>query len=302
MHRRYTSEQRYLHGGSIDLRNRFERNLRIIGWSDQTEEAWCTCGANAWVLRDLETPGRYKVAANSCHHRWCPRCSRLRAAKIRSNLNPHLDGKTLRMVTLTLVSTTEPLAELCQRITRCFAELRRVKLWKAAFTGGVRFIEVKRNRDVGRWHVHLHLLTEGTYCPQAALSSAWHGVTGDSQIVDIRMVRDSGAAMFYVTKYCTKVIDKSVWEHDDRLYEAILALKGVRLVDAFGSWRGLKLMQSIESGDWVVVGRLETFLAANKDDAPLSCLLKHLLQGVEQCQIPPPLLEALARDSHCQST
>lgn len=240
-------------------------------------------------MASTSNPGAYKIQADSCRNRWCPRCSRLRAAKIRANLAPHLEGKTLRMITLTLVSRTEPLIDLIPRLIGCFRDLRRMKLWKEAMTGGVRMIEIKHNPTRCRWHVHLHILCEGKYCPQAALSDAWHAVTGDSKIVDIRAVNSSNAAIHYITKYVTKVIDKSVWSDPSKLTEAITALRGVRLCDAIGTWRGLRLHAPIDAGDWVCVAPLETLLRIRADEEPLAKLLARLLEGIELCQIPPPI-------------
>jgi hypothetical protein len=110
-----------------------------------------------------------------------------------------------------------------------------------------------------QWHPHLHIVTEGTYIEQKALSRAWHEVTGDSSIVDIRRVADSGDVSRYVCKYVTKPADATIFPVPDRLDEFICAIGGRRLCLTFGTWRGFKLDADPQDvATWVTIGSVET--------------------------------------------
>ena len=53
--------------------------------------------------------------------------------------------------------------------------------------GGVMSIEVKRGRNSGLWHPHVHMIWLCNQAPSASqLSKEWLELTGDSYIVDVR--------------------------------------------------------------------------------------------------------------------
>ena len=62
---------------------------------------------------------------------------------------------------------------------------KQVEYAKAA--GGVMSIEVKRGRNSGLWHPHVHMIWLCNQAPSASqLSKEWLELTGDSYIVDVR--------------------------------------------------------------------------------------------------------------------
>ena len=72
----------------------------------------------------------------------------------------------------------------------------------------------------------------------------------------------------YVTKYVTKPCESRV-EHDpDLLDELVLAMKGQRQYDRFGTWRkvDLEAEDPTSPNDWETVGGLESLLFARPDD------------------------------------
>jgi hypothetical protein len=109
------------------------------------------------------------------------------------------------------------------------------------FAGGVAILETKVSDRDGMWHVHLHILAEGQWLDVRELSRAWHEITGDSSICDIRAVGDSDRCAAYLTKYVSKPIDASLYACPEKLDEYILAIKGRKTMSTFGAWRGLKL-------------------------------------------------------------
>jgi hypothetical protein len=176
------------------------------------------------------------------------------------NVLDRLHGKHARFVTLTLRSTTESLSELLAKLSTCFARLRRHALWANRTTGGVSFIEVKWNPHLARWNVHLHCITQGGYINQSLLSKTWKRITGDSLIVDIRLVKSQSHLTSYVTKYASKPLSHTVLLDDDRLDEAMRALKGKRLATTFGDWRGVLLTPKQDESGWKNVGTLNSII------------------------------------------
>lgn len=215
--------------------------------------AYARCGSNAWLVQSRSEKRDFSLRSDCCHDRWCPACAKTRACVIRSNLEPLLKDRTIRLVTLTLKHTDAPLTDRVSRLFDCFSRLRKLKLWTEAIDGGVAFTEVKINPDTLRWHPHIHAITVGRYLPLQRLKAAWLAVTGDSHIVDVRIVKDPGKVASYVTKYCTKPADNDLYRIPNALDEAIVALKGRRLITTFGIWRSVALLHWESKEEWSAI-------------------------------------------------
>jgi len=172
---------------------------------------------------------------------------------MRSNLDPLLKDRAVRFITLTLKHDDTPLSPKLDRLLDCFDRLRRMSGWASRVTGGAAFIEVKHNDETSRWHPHLHVICTGSYFPHDDLKSLWLSVTGDSHIVDVRLVKDENTIARYVSKYLTKPGDNQLYRNHDALCEAIRALKGRRLVTTFGTWRGTPLLKNETLSEWAPV-------------------------------------------------
>lgn len=105
--------------------------------------------------------------------------------------------------------------------------------WRAAkragdprLRGGLRTVEVTWSRADG-WHWHLHVLCEGAYYPQDALSRDWQAAGGD-EVVWIKAVSDVNE----VVKYSLKVASLP----PDRIVEYAAVSRGWREHQTFGSW------------------------------------------------------------------
>jgi hypothetical protein len=218
------------------------------------------CGAHAHVLRNLEDPSVYRVAGSGCHDRFCLPCANERSRAIALNVLDVVEQRTLRFLTLTVKSDDEPLAQLLDKLQQSFHNLRRTKLWKKCVTGGVAFLEINWSVDRQRWHPHFHILIEGTYLPYRQLRNLWYAITGDSFVIEIRLVRSSTQAAKYVTKYASKPFNTTFVAIPQRLDEAIVALKGRKLLVTFASWRGITLARTPTDGAWENVGKLDTYI------------------------------------------
>lgn len=222
--------------------------------------AFRTCGSDAYVLQSLENPNIYRIAGSSCHDRFCLPCARERSNAIALNVLERVKGKTLRFLTLTVKSTDETLENRLDHLYLSFQALRRRAFWRQKVTGGVAFLELTWNETKQRWHPHFHILIEGAYLPWRKLKAIWWDITKDSHIIDIRPVRDTQTAARYVTKYCGRPFNSTFVNRPQRLDEAILALKGRKLIITFASWRGITLARTPDAAAWENIGPLEHYL------------------------------------------
>lgn len=218
------------------------------------------CGSHSYVLQSVADPTIYRIAGSACHDRFCLPCAKERAFSTAQNVLDHLRQRRARFLTLTIRSTQEPLTELLDKLYSSFQRLRNSKLWKSCVIGGVCFLETNWYEREQRWHPHLHILIEGKYLPQPQLKRLWYAITGDSFIVDIRLVEDKKGAARYVTKYASKPFNNTFVTRPDQLDEAILALKGRKLLLTFGTWRGVTLLHKPDPGEWNNVGTLERYI------------------------------------------
>ena len=140
----------------------------------------------------------------------------------------------LRFVTLTLKNDPDLERAVC-RIRKGFTRLRHRKLWSSRVSTAAYALETTYNRSTRDWHVHLHMVCEGRFLPQAELSAEWLAVTGDSYVVDVRAVTSAGEAVKELVKYTLK--DMGVPE--DQLRGAAAVLRGRRLVGVVGRLYGL---------------------------------------------------------------
>jgi hypothetical protein len=139
----------------------------------------------------------------------------------------------------------------------CFRKLRALPIWKQSQHGGAYFCEIEYDRETAEWHPHIHVTAQGVWIDNKALKAAWHEVTGDSFVVDVRRLKDNKETAHYVSKYMSKGTSSDVWFDHDVAQEWIVATKGLRVCGTFGSWRNIKLSGNHDDpGDWDYVGRL----------------------------------------------
>jgi len=226
----------------------------------KTAAGLATCG-NYLHFREYFTVGKVRLHnATFCkQHLVCPLCAIRRGAKAlgaylarwqviqeqRPDLRPYL-------ITLT-VKNGEDLDERQAHLTRSLKRLmhhRRdfnagtrgapwTELCKAE--GGVYTLELT-NKGNG-WHPHCHMIALAASEPsQEALSAEWHRITGDSFIVDVRPITgDPSEGFMEVFKYAVKFSDLSLEDN----WHAAQRLKGKRLLNSFGLFRGVEVPESL---------------------------------------------------------
>lgn len=283
-------ETHFRHDGWKVTRERVAAALQRICVPMARQERFNHCGSGC-VIEVCGVSGRARAVSNHCHDRFCKPCGDQRSRLIAANLERHLDQREARFITLTLKHNPSRLCDQVERLMTCFRRLREWVGWEECVKGGAAFLEVKLARDNRTWHPHLHIIAEGSYLAHHRLSEKWLSITGDSSIVDIRFVRDPGEVVRYVAKYASKPLDSTLFRSPDHLDEAMLALRGKRLCNTFGSWRGLKLEERPEDpGSWTPVCSLVNLRRAVADGEAWAAALWLQLTGSERLEEPknPP--------------
>lgn len=109
--------------------------------------------------------------------------------------------------------------------------------------------------------------------PKSALKSLWLDVTGDSHIIDIRLIRHPDIAVRYVTKYITKPLNAEVIRDPDALTQAILALAGRKTLFTFGTWARWQLLRPHDSGEWLLFSHVNALPFGLPADQQLRALI-----------------------------
>lgn len=230
-------EQCFRHSGWAATRQRVYNALVSTHQSERRLDAFCNCGNALFLNRD---GSELVLTANFCRDRLCEPCQLARRSDLIEQVCLAVaDAKDrVRFATLTLRATSAGFVDQLDRLHTCFKALRKRPWWRETVTGGAMFIEAKLGKQSGAWHVHAHLLIEGTFIDQRKLSAEWLAVTGDSYIVDVRAITDPLHRARYVTKYATKPCDHSVTLNPAKLEEFVTGVKGKRLYQTFGRWKG----------------------------------------------------------------
>lgn len=252
----------FRHSGWADNRQRVFDALHRTDQTVARRSAFASCGSHAYVLKSTDDPPRYKLAGSGCHDRFCLPCGQARASQIARNVIDYAKRRKLRFITLTTGAAYSDLKQLLAHLYASFRKLQRTTEWSRHVNGGVAFLELKISSRTDRWHPHIHAIVEGRYFPQALLKAAWHRVTGEARIVDIRPAGKGDRLFHYITKYASKPMDHSFLMLPNRLDEAVVALKGRRLCTTWGGWRRFLLTQSDDDAGWENLGELGPWLLA----------------------------------------
>ncbi|MER2511036.1 MAG: protein rep [Nitrosomonas ureae] len=222
------------------------------------------CG-NYLNFRHYYTVGRVLLyAACFCkQHLICPLCAIRRGSK---TLEAYLERyqavcqqyPALRPYLLTLTIKDGPdLDERFRHLTQSFQVLKnrrrfilgnvRSAMWTefAKVEGAVGSYEVKRGKNSGGWHPHIHMvvLCEKPIDP-VALKREWESITRDSFMIDVRPFREDqepAEGFMEVFKYAVKFGDLSLPDN----WEVARYLFNARLLFSLGVFRGVKVPESL---------------------------------------------------------
>jgi hypothetical protein len=258
----------YRHHNWKDKRMKVAAALTAAGNSTSSLFAFHNCGAGCQVYYCKEDK-RYRLAGSYCHCRHCEPCMKGKSSLIIGNLRSILASRpkaTTRFITLTLKHRPDPLRAQIKRLYHCWKLLRNKPMWKATQKGGAATLEVKWCPNSKRWHPHLHIISEGNYLNTYDLAQQWLAITGDSNIVDIRLISADKDVAYYVGKYVTKGTNNEVWDDPAVAVEWVQATKGVRMCATFGTWRGYKLLAKPkeEPDRWIFVASLQSLVRRSR--------------------------------------
>lgn len=214
-----------------------------------------SCRRTAWFVRNSDT-GEVRVAANSCHLRWCPVCANSRRNYITHDVTDWIgNARRPKFLTLTLRHSEQPLFFQIRRLYKSFIKLRRRKFFTKAVPGGIWFFQVKKSESDNLWHPHLHCLIYGDYMPIKHLKRLWYKATGDSEIVDIRPINDPRGAAADVARYASSPGTLIGLSLDDSC-ELVDAMDGRRICGAWGTGRAVSLRppKIKDKQKWVNIG------------------------------------------------
>lgn len=193
------------------------------------------------------------------------------------------DADALRFITLTFKHTDEPLKLQLDRLYDAYRDLRRTPAWKQHVYGSVAAIEIKRSEDGKSWHPHLHILADGIYWDQTAISRLWFKITGDSPIVHIKAVPMRRKFINYVAKYAGKPAELHSWE-PDWIREYAHAVHRRRLLITAGNMHNKATESDDDDGENRVAG----------ERIPLHAIERRSVYGCKQSSV---VLAALASQS-----
>ncbi|WP_321838416.1 protein rep [Pseudomonas kulmbachensis] len=226
----------------------------------KTAASLASCG-NYLHFREYFTVGKVRLhSATFCkQHLVCPLCGIRRGAKA---LGAYLtrwqviqeERPDLRPYLLTLTVKNGP--DLEERQSHLAKSLRRLMDRRRYFNAGTRgapWTELCKaegavytleltNKGNG-WHPHCHMIILATSQPsQTDLSTEWHKITGDSMVVDCRpILGDPVEGFMEVFKYAVKFSDLTLADN----WHAAQILKGKRLLNSFGLFRGVEIPDSL---------------------------------------------------------
>lgn len=232
-----------------------------------------TCGQFISVITCKACHVNHFAGFRRCKSRWCVPCNHVKVLAWLARLLPVMtdwlaNGGKISMLNFT-IKDVDKLTDGMDILNRSFRGLyntpQRRDYWNERFPGGIRSLEVKRGKNSGLWHPHLHclVLQPSDYTKDYDwLKDNWEKVTrreykktiGDdvkkAGSVWIKNVTGENLlqSVCETLKYILKPED-SLYSDKDNLWEAWNSLKGKRQVNTWGLLRGLskKVDEDIDS-------------------------------------------------------
>ena len=257
-HRKYLTT--YRHYRFSPHREEVRRVRELYGMVDANDaknyvSKFDDCGYHAWFLRNSET-GQVILASSKCKLRFCPVCAETKSHIVKNNLQEWMERvKDPKFLTLTLRHNNAPLKHQVRTLYDGFRALRRHKIIKDNWDGGVWFCQVTFSKKTQTWHPHLHIILDAKFIHKSKLVNAWYKVTKSSCIVDIRMIKNPDKTSAYVARYASRPcslnsIAKAHWE------ELFYAMKNIRLCGKFGTGRKVmfRFVKPEDNGEFEKIG------------------------------------------------
>lgn len=272
------AEEIFRHSGWRATRAKVNRALRSSGASAARVDRFEKCGSDCIIEEHVET-GDLRLRANYCGDRFCTPCCNARGARIERELVKMATGQALKFATFTRRDDGSDLISSLNHLRASWHRLRQQHIWLDNVTAAAYAVEITRGEKGTGWHVHLHALLVSRFVDQRDWSAAWCKATNGSPIMDIRAVKDTKKSVRYLCKYATKSLHPSVLHDHDSTCEAMIALRGRRLVGTLGDWHKLNICEDYRTKEgWVRKWRLDDVETAAFRRAAWSASVLHRLR------------------------
>lgn len=281
--------QQFRHSGWLPLRRRIRSAMEAAELPPATLARFDACGRHCHLYHSPST-GKHQIRGDFCKCRTCSPCAAARARLISSNLIAFLGDRHTRMTTLTIAHKNAPLPSLITRVWKSFKLLRTHAEFQRSMVGWAAFMEVKWSTRSNWWHVHLHILSEGSWWDQRELSALWHTCTGDSYIVDIQAKGTNASRAYYASKYASKPFDAGGIPTPELLADAVRYLHRRKLWQVGGCWKPLRLLAKPKPTvtDWEHVCSLNALFADARRGVPQATALVEQLTHCDEERLRPP--------------
>jgi len=283
----------FLISGDLKRVNYYRELYSFLDLRDGKRRAanYDNCRSMAWFVRH-KTTHEVRVASTRCNLRWCPLCMKTKRMIMTQTITPWIQKRQKpKFITFTLKHSDDPLSDQLERLYNCFKLLRNSKLWKSHITGGMWFFQVTKSERTGQWHPHLHVIAVGKYLPHMDLRVKWYKITKDSNIVDIRAIKDARKTADYVARYATAPADLVKLPLDDAV-EVFDALSGRRMCGTFGTGKEIQLVpkKCPDADDWEDLGSFRE-ICSNRFNDPTAAAVFFAWTTKTPCNVevkPPP--------------
>lgn len=216
---------------------RLQRRAEKIGMCSVAPTVYVGVGCNPTC-----SPGR-------CRDRLCPTCAFFRAGQLRTRLKKLVRAaNAVRFITATMAPVSSGLGACVDALFAAFRLMRFMEEWKSHVVGGAYVVEVTRGQHGTHWHVHLHILVEGTFFPHDLLHALWSEAVGSRSRIEIKALHDRDGAVSYIAKYMAKSTALEGWTHDE-IREFAVAMHGRRIVGTFGTWHKANVCKLDENAE-----------------------------------------------------
>lgn len=267
-----------VYGGNCTQRERWIAALHQNYNTQKLASRLQQCGHDAWVEQCQRT-GAFRVVAPACKLRFCPRCSRIHARRTGARLKTWAQSVQLssslrlRLITLTVASSDQPLNDQLSHLYQSYRRLRQRSLWKNATIGSIAVLQITLNCETHRWHPHLHVIQHGRFIDYRTLTTAWKKASKGSTVIDIREVKSAQRASDYVTRYVARPLDDDPKIPLEKLREYVIATKGRRLLIAGGEAPLVLPEPPPDDHAWQHVDSLAGIIAAARLHSPRALLI-----------------------------
>ena len=271
--RLWQEERAFRHGAWAKNRLRVHAALKRAKVKQSRLRRFECCGSSCQVSVSQDG-SQVKLDAFYCGDRFCKPCQKARAKIVGKNILKMTAGKSLSLVTLTLMPLGGSYSATLDHLLASFARLRSTKFWRKVVAGGVAVVEATRGSHNDHWHIHLHAIAEAKFIDRIRLSKAWAKASKGSYIVHVAKISKPEKAIKYVAAYATKGFSDEIYQYPNHLTECIRSLRGRRLLCTFGGWYGCELEKDERPRDgFRRVGPLVAVLHAARDGWPFATKL-----------------------------